>query len=248
VAETVTIEDELAARVREEADRQFSGKLDALVHDALERYLPVQAGIQRLQELAGGSAADEPARLAQAVAAAGVSTSHLEAVADTLRQAAGLAPGFREPGSPQQHIEHFIDHAAASDSNAVSCGLVIAQAAAGAEGQQADAIVSYARGTLRDSRPGLSGELDQYFSDRTGPNASHFDPAQSERLGMSAAIDPTSGLVTLELIARAWGDARQQLGNLRMEAGVLVADGASVGNQAASALYLFSLATITIPG
>ena len=130
----------------------------------------------------------------------------------------------------------------------VTCTLVTTQPSSGPDGQQRDAVTSFARGTLWGRAPGLAGDVQQYFSDRTsGPFAAPFDPARGERLGVQIALDPLSRLVTLELIAHAWGGARQTLTDLRVASGVLVGRGASIGNLTASALYAFSLGTIVVP-
>ena len=78
----------------------------------------------------------------------------------------------------------------------------------------------------------------------------HLEDQARERkdVGARIDIDPTSGLVTVELTAHAWGDARQTLRSLRLDGELLLGDGGSIGNQTPGALYSLSFALDTIPG
>ena len=249
MTETVILDDDLGARARAQAGRAYGGRLDLLVADAVSRHLQVEASAHRLHELtAAQPGSSETERIAQAVALDGRSRQQLEAVANILLQVSGHDPGGRDADSPQEHVRRLLKHVDGSSSRAVTCTLVTTQPSSGPDGQQRDAVTSFARGTLRGRAPGLAGDVQQYFSDRTsGPFAAPFDPARGERLGVQIALDPLSRLVTLELIAHAWGGARQTLTDLRVASGVLVGRGASIGNLTASALYAFSLGTIVVP-
>jgi hypothetical protein len=114
---------------------------------------------------------------------------------------------------------------------------------------QRDGVVSFADGTLHAAgKHNLAGGLSQYFSDRRrGLAAEPFDPTSRDVVGVNITTDDVSRSVTVELIARSWGDARQTLENLRIEDGVLVGDGGSVGGLTPNALYGISLATVTVP-
>jgi hypothetical protein len=57
-------------------------------------------------------------------------------------------------------------------------------------------------------------------------------------------MDRATGLITVELVAYAWYDTRQQLRNLWMVDGLQLADGKGIGNQAATALYALSLSMV----
>ena len=145
------------------------------------------------------------------------------------------------------HVRHYVDWASRPDG-AVWCVVTTSQPSAGAEGAQRYGISSYAEGELRrDGGDALAGELTQYFSDRRQANHP-FDPDRSERLAVIVGADASSGQASVELVARAWGDARQTLSNLRVEDGVLVGDGGSVGQQTAAALYSVALGTVVVPG
>lgn len=148
---------------------------------------------------------------------------------------------------PYDHVRPYIDWAARHGG--VSCVLVSTQPASGPRDDQRDAVVGFARGTLRSPGNNLSGDLVQYFSDRVhGGAPDPFDPARVDVLGVSVTTDDASRSVTVKLTARSWGGARQTLANLRIEDGVLIGDGESVGHVTPSALYCISLATIAIPG
>ncbi len=149
---------------------------------------------------------------------------------------------------PYDYIRRYIDSAARRGG--IGCVLISTQAASGAEGMQRDGVVGYAEGMLNTGAGNnLAGGLTQYFSDRRhGRSAAPFDPARTDLLGVSITADDASRRVTVELIARSWGDARQTLENLRLEDGVLIGDGQGVGHLTPRALYGISLASVTIPG
>jgi hypothetical protein len=149
---------------------------------------------------------------------------------------------------PYDYVRRYMD-SAARDGGA-GCVLASMQPASGPERDQRDGVVSFARGTLLvANNHSLSGNLSQYFSDRTyRPGSDPFDPSVRDLLGISITVNDSSRSVTVELIARSWGDAHQTLEHLRIEDGVLIGDGQSVGNQTPSALYGISLTSVTIPG
>jgi hypothetical protein len=148
---------------------------------------------------------------------------------------------------PYDYVRRYIDRAVRDGG--VGCVLVSTQPASGAEGDQRDGVVSFARGTLNAAKNNyLSGGLSQYFSDRRyGPGADPFDPAARDVLGLRITADDSSRSVTVELIAHSWGDSQQTLGNLRIEGGVLIGDGQSVGSLTPTAIYGISLASVTVP-
>ncbi|MBS1868802.1 MAG: hypothetical protein JSS99_03990 [Actinobacteria bacterium] len=245
---TVTLSGELATRARVEVERAGGDGLAGLVEQALRAELE-QRELLRAVSADGGSPGDPPAvRLGRAIAATGMSTGAVEAVAATLLDAIGLVPGFREPGSVHEHVARVVRWVAAAPDRGVGCVIATSQPASGPDGAQRDAVVSYARGLLLPTPAGLSGVLDQLFSDRTaGLPAAPFAWERRDQLGVNVALDAAAGLVTVELVARSWGGARQRLANLRLEGGVLVGDGAGVGNATPLALHLLSFSTVTIP-
>lgn len=248
MTETIVLDGDLAAAVRAEADLSFGGDAGLLTRRVLEDHLALQ---RIYQQLAGGGT--EPQQLARAVAGIpGLSLEGAQAAASLVRQAMGEALQLDE-GTPAQHVAELVAFAASGIGHMVGVGIITSQPAGGAPGSQREGITSYARGwlTLHGNPPGrgLAGDLDQWFSDRVhGYAAAPFDPDRSERIGVLIAMDETTGLVSAEITAHAWGDARQTLQNLRMDNGVLVGDGASVGNQSASALYALSLSRVVAPG
>ncbi|WP_377267604.1 hypothetical protein [Peterkaempfera sp. SMS 1(5)a] len=249
--ESVPLPDALLTRINTEAARTFGGDTSALVAAALDSYLATQDTLHTLDDrypAVPGETAE--ARLGRAMAAAGVSTDTLRAMGDTLTRVSGGIPGYRQPGTPQQHLQTFINWATSNPTaHQVGCVLATIQPAAGAQGAQRDPVVSYARGFLTAGKKSIAGDLNQYFSDRNPKGSSNpFDPGRLDRTGVSLAIDDLTGLITVELVAHTWGDARQRLRDIHLQDGVLVASGASIGNQTASALYSISLSTVVVPG
>ncbi len=146
---------------------------------------------------------------------------------------------------PYDYVRHHIDWANRPLEDIVLCVITSTQPASGDVPQdQRQGIVSFAEGYLTPG-PGsdaISGVLYQYFSDRRS-TGNPFDPGAVDRLGVEISADPATRSVTVDLVARSWGGGRQALTNLRMEAGVLVGDGGSVGGLTANAFYAVSLGT-----
>jgi hypothetical protein len=251
---TVSLPPDLEARVLEQANRAHGGDVSALAAAGLAFYL----GLVEQQRLLNDRYAGDPgeadeARLARALAAERVSSGTIEAVVRTLSRAAGLVPSLGSDGSaapsPTEYVQRYLAWANATPQvNIVGCVVTSAQPASGDEGVQREAITSFAHGHLAASNGMLAGDLRQVFSDRTvGTSADPFDPARPDSVGVNMAIDELTGLITVELVAHTWGDARQTLRNLRIADGVLLGDGESVGNQTPGALYAISLATAVLP-
>lgn len=180
----------------------------------------------------------------------------LTVLAAALTTTAGLtvaspAPPPAQGGPVYDHVRHYLDWAVPF-SRGLSVSAVSSQPAAGPAGAQPFGVVSYADGFLTEpsANPNrVEGTLRQYFNDRQhGTAADPFDPARRDSLGLRITADPASQSVTVTLVALSWGGGSQNLTNLRLEDGVLVGDGASVGNQTPSALYAISLGTVVIPG
>jgi hypothetical protein len=131
----------------------------------------------------------------------------------------------------------------------VGCILTSTQPASGEPGSQSNGIVGFARGELRSQgEKSLAGDLDQYLSDRVHGGAAHpFNPEQRDMLGVTMTTSDPDQEVTVALVAHSWGGEHQTLYNLRMEKGMLVGEGTSVGHQTPSALYCFSLSAMTAP-
>lgn len=151
---------------------------------------------------------------------------------------------------PLTYVRNFIDFAARDGGNHVSFVLVTSQPAGGGEPNQRPAIVSFAEGDLSASNGGrvLSGRARQLFSDRrtAGSWIAPFDENQPDDLGVEITADVDAPWITLT--AHDWGDARQTLTDLRWQDGVLVASGATIGNQTPSACYVVSLGQNVAPG
>lgn len=94
----------------------------------------------------------------------------------------------------------------------------------------------------------LSGQGRQLFSDRQSSAGQPFDQGRADQLGLSLYNNPTTGTTTITLTALSWGGGQQQLTNLRMEDGVLLADGAAIGNQPVPGLFALSCGVEYIPG
>ena len=148
------------------------------------------------------------------------------------------------------YLRHFVDFAnERPGTNHVLFSMVTNQGPSGAEPNQRDAVASYASGTLSsDHRGGIDGRVRQYFSDRRYPDLPRhpFDGSRTDDLGVEIRVDGEQGEITL--IGHSWGGGRQTLTELHQHDDVLVAKGASAGNQTPSALFVISLGKATAPG
>ncbi len=137
------------------------------------------------------------------------------------------------------------------DPNRRLLGFVLSstQAASGATGSQRDAPVGFARGALRVHHGGieshLTGDADQFFSDRLAAGDAPFNPGARDRIQVNLYARQDTRVVRVELVLLTWGGSRSDLANLRVHNGVLLGDGPSVGNRTRSALYALSLGTRT---
>ena len=148
------------------------------------------------------------------------------------------------------YVRHYLDWTDPF-SRGLATTVVSTQPAAGPEGAQRFGIASYADGFMEESSNNpnkVDGTLYQYFNDRLSSASNPFDPARRDLLGVHIAADPVSQSVAVTLVALSWGGGSQNLTNLRIEDGVLVGDGASVGSQAPRAIFAITLGTVTIPG
>jgi hypothetical protein len=173
--------------------------------------------------------------------------------------AAAILSGFgptdvANADAPYDYVLSYRDWARSEPtSRQVDTAVTSLQAAAGAFGyQQRPGVASYAEGLLQSTSFGLANphsSLGQYFSDRRyGTIGNPFDPARPDVLGVEIRVDDATHTVAVTLVARSWGNARNELRNLRVEDDVLVGTGASVGNLTATAHYAISLASGYIPG
>lgn len=244
----ISVDDALLQRTRDEAARSYQGELDATVTAALNYYLRI---CESRNDLAGqvdhqpGSTQQE--RIQQVLEARGVSADRLNALAAML---SGLATQSEPQASDiVNFLKPFQEWCAKDPSNLAGASIVSSQAGRGNPGQeQSPPPISYASGWLRAEGGVMTGDLRQWFSDRvSGAAADPFDPARSESLGLTIAVDDKTGLATITLTAHEWGNAQQTLTNLRLSDGLLLARGESVGNQTASALVALSLYTVRAP-
>jgi len=249
VSQTVVLPPAIESAAVVEANRSYGGDLEACVAAAVDYYLGVQRTLHQVQDSVPFSPSDtDDQRLARAVAASGqISTTAMTSIADTIYRAMGLVPTYRNPDSVYEFVKRYLEWAS-KDNCGLNCVLVTSQPASGPDGEQHSAVVSYAVGPLRGDGSSVGGRFPQYFSDRkASPNDSAgFDPAQHDDLGVTVSADELLGLVTVELIGYSWGGARTTLSNLRIEDGILVGDGPSVGNQTASALYTINLGKVLV--
>jgi hypothetical protein len=155
-----------------------------------------------------------------------------------------------EEMDPNTYLRHYLDFAnARPGTNYVLFSMVTNQAAGGTEPNQQTPIASYAEGVLSsDGRGGISGRVRQYFGDRREPGSppTPFDESRHDDLGVEITADGGTGVVTL--VAHSWGGGRNTLTALHGQDGVLVATGASVGNQTDATLYAISLGQTVAPG
>ncbi len=127
--------------------------------------------------------------------------------------------------------------------------LTSTQPARGDLGSQRDAPVGFARGVLRVHHGGdehhVTGDADQLFSDRTTAAGAPFDPNRRDRIQVNVYSRESNRSVRVELVLLTWGGGRTDLANLRIQNGVVLGDGPSVGQQTRNALYALSLAART---
>jgi hypothetical protein len=71
----------------------------------------------------------------------------------------------------------------------------------------------------------------------TDRGLTHSTPRRAKCLDSPSELTNSCRSVTVELVARSWGNARQTLENLRIEDGVLIGDGQSVGSLTPTAVY-----------
>lgn len=134
-------------------------------------------------------------------------------------------------------------------TNQVLFSMVTNQGPGGTEPNQRASVASYASGHLSsDPQGGVSGRVRQYFDDRTYPDLPRapFDRNRTDDLGVEIRLDGDTGQITL--VAYSWGGGRNTLTDVHQHDDVLVARGASVGNQTRSALYVISLGKVLAPG
>jgi len=151
--------------------------------------------------------------------------------------------------TPYSYVQNLINK---TDSmNAPFCEVTITQAPSGTVPYQYPSPVGWS--VIFMSSTGsqqLGGQGQELFSDRTTGTypAQPFDRNQADQLGLKLTDNPSTGTATVTLTALSWGGAQQQLTNLRIEDGMLVADGASIGNQPVTGLYVLSCGIQNIPG
>jgi hypothetical protein len=141
-------------------------------------------------------------------------------------------------------VTDLVAWSAQNSSNFVACTVVSSQAVRNNAGS-VPAAVGYSTVLLSPSGTGsIYGTGSQLFNDRrTGTQP--FNVAQADTLGVRLT-GGTGVAPTVTLTALSWGGAQQTLSGLRMEDGVLVGDGQSVGNQVPSALYTLSCSTFAL--
>lgn len=149
-----------------------------------------------------------------------------------------------------QFVLPYIDWALANPTrHGVSFVLVSTQSASGPQGAQQPPPVGFATGVLRLHHGGiedhLTGEADQYFSDRRSAAGAPFDPARRDRIQLNLYGRRDTSTLRIELVLLTWG-ARRDLQRLRVDNGVVLGDGPSVGNKTPSALYGLTLGTTTV--
>jgi len=178
--------------------------------------------------------------------AAVLATVTLTAVAAALCEAATASASST---TAYAYVQNLIDKT--SSLSAPFCELTITQAADGTAPNQSPSSVGWSVIFLSSSGwQQLSGQGKQLFSDRrtsTYPSQP-FDQNQADTLGLSLANDPSTGATTVTLTALSWGGAQQRLSNLRVEDGMLIGDGASIGNRPVTGLYVLSCGMQPIPG
>ncbi len=243
------IDDQLLSRCQADADRDYGGDVRTMIAAGLNFYLSMQDANHAVLDMAPPQPGEtEEDRLLRVVNAAGVSRSTLLGMAGTLQRVAGGPVG--DLAAAPTYVKSYVDYVRADPvGRAVGCTLVSTQGGAGDAGAQRGAPVGFATGFLYGQNTGttITGSLAEYFSDRTA-NGAPFNPAQQDQIRVDITLDEFMGNATVEVISETWGDARQTLGDLRIEEGVLVASGANVGNQGPTAHYALSLYTTTIPG
>lgn len=143
-----------------------------------------------------------------------------------------------------QFVADLVAWDAANASNGVTCTVTISQSVPGNTGAT-PAPVGYSTVYLYASGTGsIYGTGNELFSDRRN-GSQPFNVANQDVLGVRLTGGP--GLTpTVTVTALSWGSSQQTLSYPRMEDGLLVGDGLSIGNQVPSALYTLSCGTWTI--
>lgn len=144
----------------------------------------------------------------------------------------------------------YIDWVLANPSRqALSFVLVSTQSSSGSQGRQQSPPVGFASGLLRLHHGGIEdhlwGEADQYFSDRRTAAGAPFNPAARDRIQLNLYGRRDTSTLRIELVLLTWGGARSDLQRLRVDNGVVLGDGPSVGQKTPRALYGLTLGTTT---
>lgn len=246
----LSIPDDLLSELSAEAKRSHEGDVIALMRSTLTQWTQLATSNQLLDKHPAVPGEKPAAHVARVFAEVDwLSIDTLGRMAATLTEVSGSVAAART-GSAAGYLTPYLAWVAGDPVNrALGCHLVSQQATSGAQGAQAQSVVSVANGFLQGNGTTVTGTLRQLFSDRRADGGGPFPTARQDDLGVEITVAPDgSGYTEVTLVAVTWGGGRQTLRDTHERAGVLVGTGGAIAGLAPEALYALSLSTATIPG